>query len=323
MLSSIRQLALIQGAQPQELAREDVEDVVQEDVREAADLGRTASLSQDGFASVAAATSVEAMKLFMLRVIDDMGMEVLNDDVLAGVARWYDGECAVQNFNNLRNELMNSTVPGKCSKPWLAFVNGTQLQDGHEDVDAQHPNGWNMHLDEQDPVLATSAEFEAAQKDPDRKDNNNTRPAMVHLVRAIVHRAGGTIVNETQFREIEPQLSNLDSVESLSAQLHEIAAVEDGCIHFGGDFARLDTQGYMALATRHERSEMYRFVKRVLDEQGLQLADGGVGAGGLNGMLPYYNGMCAVQSYDKLVKELNSVADKDPNCGGGWVVRKK
>merc|ERR1712060_699630 len=61
---------------------------------------------------------------------------------------------------------------------------------------------------------------------------------------------------------------------------------------------------------------MRKFILRVIADQNLTLVDDEA----INGMASYYNGMCAVQSYAKLVAELNSVAfGVAPECGGGWV----
>lgn len=75
--------------------------------------------------------------------------------------------------------------------------------------------------------------------------------------------------------------------------------------HINGWNVDLNEKGYQALAQIKDKTQMRIFVRRLVHDLGLELRD----EGGLEGLLPYYNGQAAVQSFSKLAAELKRNAD--------------
>jgi len=74
----------------------------------------------------------------------------------------------------------------------------------------------------------------------------------------------------------------------------------------------LDERGYQAIATLKDSAQMETFVRRVVEFLGLEVKD----EGGLQGLIPFYSGEKSIQSFEKLVVELEYTA----HAGGfRWV----
>ena len=83
-----------------------------------------------------------------------------------------------------------------------------------------------------------------------------------------------------------------------------------------GTFSTLDNPGYAAVAAAASKIEMEIFVYRLLEREKLRVLD----EGALQGMLRFYDGTCATQSFDALVAELHRVLIKPKSCfGGPWL----
>merc|ERR1711924_254857 len=81
--------------------------------------------------------------------------------------------------------------------------------------------------------------------------------------------------------------------------------VEDDDAEFA-DSVSLGESGYRKIAKLESASEMEHFIKRVVDELGYKISD----VGSLHGVVPYYSGKKAVQSYAALKEELSRVSKK-------------
>jgi len=75
----------------------------------------------------------------------------------------------------------------------------------------------------------------------------------------------------------------------------------------------LDEKGYSAVAALKDDSQMETYVRRVADKLGLRVND----EGSLKGMIPYYSGIKAKQTYNDLVAELTRTAHTQE---AGWLV---
>jgi len=78
--------------------------------------------------------------------------------------------------------------------------------------------------------------------------------------------------------------------------------------------APLNEDGYVDVANSRSNRRMERFVERLADEMSLMIVD----EGGLKGLVPYYSGQKATQSFESLQAELLSTA----RMTDGWVSRK-
>jgi len=80
------------------------------------------SLDQEGYEQLAAKGNSKEMALFARRVAEHEGFKVTNAKPLAGMSRYYSGECATQNFQALVSELhrVAGRKNGRCGGgPWL------------------------------------------------------------------------------------------------------------------------------------------------------------------------------------------------------------
>jgi len=84
-----------------------------------------------------------------------------------------------------------------------------------------------------------------------------------------------------------------------------------------GSAASLNEDGYKAVAMAESRAAMQAFVMRVLDREGLVMTNPNV----LKGILPYYDGECASQNLENLVKELLDGTEQH-GCHAPWTARK-
>lgn len=88
-----------------------------------------------------------------------------------------------------------------------------------------------------------------------------------------------------------------------------------GGVHVGF-FAALDNMGYQVVAATKNKREMEFFAHRVLEKEKLRVTN----EGAFQGMLRFYDGVCATQSYENLVAEFHRVLKQPKSCfGGPWV----
>lgn len=78
--------------------------------------------------------------------------------------------------------------------------------------------------------------------------------------------------------------------------------------------AALSEDGFQAVAALGHRELMRAYVRRVAKEEGLRITN----EGALSGVLPYYTGECAKQSYSAIVRELHRGTEK-AKCKDAWV----
>lgn len=77
--------------------------------------------------------------------------------------------------------------------------------------------------------------------------------------------------------------------------------------------ASLNEDGYRSIAKLKDDREMAEFISRVAEDLGYDIRD----PGGLNGVVPYYSGKKAIQSFKALKTEISKVA-KDKK---GWLTK--
>mmetsp|Transcript_55457 Transcript_55457/g.102591 ORF Transcript_55457/g.102591 Transcript_55457/m.102591 type:complete len:290 (-) Transcript_55457:263-1132(-) len=82
--------------------------------------GATASLDETGYQAVAVKGCTHEMKVFIRRVVDTLGMRIVNEGGLSGFAPYYSGEKAVQSYQRLVHELLEKAVErGFFKKPFV------------------------------------------------------------------------------------------------------------------------------------------------------------------------------------------------------------
>jgi len=97
---------------------------------------------------------------------------------------------------------------------------------------------------------------------------------------------------------------------------HEESKGHDDSHHVSGASASLDEKGYKAVAKLKNQKQMMTFIKRIIDDRGLYLVD----EGALTGIVPYYSGAKATQTFTALNDEIDKSLKKKKKC---WVCDKK
>merc|ERR1712222_288167 len=81
--------------------------------------------------------------------------------------------------------------------------------------------------------------------------------------------------------------------------------------------AALSEAGYQSVAALHDGSQMRDYVRRVADSLELDIID----QGHLSGMVMYYSGECASQSFAALVKDLHRGLTSH-KCQAQWLAER-
>jgi len=84
-----------------------------------------------------------------------------------------------------------------------------------------------------------------------------------------------------------------------------------------GDKADLTEDGYIATVLMQNNDMMELFIKRVIEEDGMQLV-GKQGSGGVSGMAPYYSGVVGFQDFNRLKTEIK---EKAMDVNTAWLAR--
>lgn len=111
------------------------------------------------------------------------------------------------------------------------------------------------------------------------------------------------------FRSISRDM-NQTSLVDLTANMNVPAIL---AAHINCRNVALDEKGYSAVAALQDDSQMEIYVRRVVDKLGLHVND----EGSLKGLVPYYSGIKAKQTYMDLVAELDRSAHSHEV---GWIV---
>lgn len=88
-------------------------------------VGMVASLDDRGYLAVASTRSRKEMAMFVHRVLQQQRLRVKIEGALQGMLPYYSGECDIQSFSALVNELhRGASRPASCfGGPWLEKVN--------------------------------------------------------------------------------------------------------------------------------------------------------------------------------------------------------
>lgn len=78
--------------------------------------GASAPLNQNGYGDIVTQDSSREMVEFVRRVVSDLGLKVVDEAGLAGLAKWYSGDEAVQTFADLQGELISAS---KVKGSWI------------------------------------------------------------------------------------------------------------------------------------------------------------------------------------------------------------
>jgi len=258
-----------------------------------ATLGGEATLTEEGFQSVAKTGSTVAMDAFVRKVLATKAWRVTDETFMVNVLPWYTGECANQSYDALVSELHRSRKAHSCHPSWI----GNKY--GKHDKDA---NGSYLHP-------ATS---------------RNLDQAAFSLIRGMIAQTGASSVPGTRermwtfVRSLLKRNGSWEEIEALSAKnntgkwLHfknqlnyskgaiKVAGGARDWLKNVGAYAPLNEDGYKAVVDVRNDTQMQMFVRRVARNESLNITD----ENGLSGFSMYYSGFCAEQSYAALVKEV-------------------
>merc|ERR1719326_2113057 len=132
---------------------------------------------------------------------------------------------------------------------------------------------------------------------------------MKKFIHRLVQKEARYVKDVAELNGMVPFYSGVEGVQSLDALKHELRSadwVADG----EGRNAPLSETGYKSVASRKSKPHMLAFARRILDARGLKCAD----EGALTGLMAYFDGEIAVQSFDALSKELVSAPWASPRA---------
>jgi len=120
--------------------------------------------------------------------------------------------------------------------------------------------------------------------------------------------------NKAAFKELTGEELQEDDGEETPEDVAEGSqeAEEVIPVHELGQKASLDEQGYKAVAAIKDNKQMEKFIRRAAQAVNMEIHD----EGGLQGILPFYSGVKAVQTYEALLLELERTGHSGP---GAWV----
>jgi len=157
------------------------------------------------------------------------------------------------------------------------------------------------------------------------------------FIRRVVRNMGMSVIDDAGFNGVVPFYSGVRATQSFDALKHEIlsapvwlktnkssanpdrervASFLDPSDHFAtglitGSTATLDEKGYKSVSELKNNTEMTTFIQRVVNEMGGYITD----EAGFNGVVPYYSGERATQSFVALRQEILSA----PMAKKPWV----
>jgi len=77
----------------------------------------------------------------------------------------------------------------------------------------------------------------------------------------------------------------------------------------------LSQSGYLEVAATNSREKMELFMRRVIEQENMQITD----EVGLHGMAPFYLQACGSHTFAGLLEDIRAVPKKRAVCGGGWL----
>merc|ERR1719326_2716068 len=169
----------------------------------------------------------------------------------------------------------------------VSAMQGHQMQSLELRADAV-----NFNIEETVPTTEKGYQMVATLKDDEK---------MKTFIHRVVQSEARYIKGVAELNGMVPFYSGVQSVQNLDVLKHELrsaAWVADG----EGRNAPLNEIGYQKVASLKSKSHMVAFARRILDSAGKKCTD----EGGLIGLIPYFDGEIAVQSFDALRNELLS-----------------
>mmetsp|Transcript_85077 Transcript_85077/g.155048 ORF Transcript_85077/g.155048 Transcript_85077/m.155048 type:complete len:983 (-) Transcript_85077:121-3069(-) len=149
-----------------------------------------------------------------------------------------------------------------------------------------------------------------------RVAKNNDKEEMYSFVNQTMTAVGLEEEKEGFLEKLADDKSKADNFSELVDLLlnSKGAGLESTCVQKNGSIAPLSENGYRCVVQMQDENQMVEYTRRVANEMGLDLnTDGGV-----QGVVPFYNGKMAVQSLDKLREELRRQATSPD----GWAKRR-
>jgi len=140
-----------------------------------------------------------------------------------------------------------------------------------------------------------------------------SRKAMSALCIRVLHEQGWQVSDNTVLEQLLPRHSGEQGVQSYQVLVSELRVISSGTRRVVevsiGRTADLSEHGYMGVAAKVSDIEMELFIRRTVSHLGLQV----INEGGLLGVVPFFSGAHAVQSYTALCMELGSTIQRtDP-----------
>jgi hypothetical protein len=322
-------------------------------------------LSEEGYKVIAKLKDEREMAVFIKRVADELGYEIVDEPNLNGVLPFYSGKKATQSFVALTAELRRTSKQRKgwAKKVSLPMARGSEqilLQESHRVVSSRP----RASLMESGRVTAEEVPLseDGYKTVAELKDDHE----MAHFIKRVAKEHGYEIADAGSLSGVVPYYSGKKATQSFVALAAELGRTSKNRKGWAKKMRRTSTitpaqillqegqgvvtkpatsmlkpkdtstqatkakapdtkveenklkattaplteEGYKMIAKLKNDEEMSLFVKRVADELGYEISD----VGSLSGVVPYYSGKKATQSFMALREEFSRTAKQ----AKGW-----
>jgi len=233
-------------------------------------VGRTAPLDEAGYQQVAATKSSLQMKAFARRVVDAEGQRIADQGALGALVSLHNGLVGVQSLVKLQEDLRAVAV---------------RVADWKE---------------------ATGATVPLTEEGYQRVVKMKSNAEMESFMQRVILREARFVKDLGGLRGVVPYHSGELTSQTFEALLQEIRRPESEAWleKTIGRTAKLSDEGYRAVAASRDSNQMKAFLQRLLRADGREV----IGAGELNGIVPFHSGELAVQSLEKARADLLPVS---------------
>lgn len=292
--------------------------------------GSMAALNENGYKQVSSLKSNAEMGTYIRRVISSMGLSVTDEAGLTGVVPYYSGMSATQSFAALKHEIISAPK-------WIGHSKAALHSDGHESA------SFLVHGDHSGMSMVTGASATLNEDGYESVAKLKNNAEMKTFIQRVVDDMGGRVVDEPGFNGVVPYYSGQRATQTFAALRAEISsaptsakawvemdsdAIPDASTQNGGSESQsesdesimdtaigsttsLDERGYKAVSKLRSNSEMGAFIQRLVSQMGGRIVD----EAGFQGVVPFYSGQQAKQSFEALRKEIQSSAKSN----SAWV----
>jgi hypothetical protein len=255
--------------------------------------GLEAELNEDGYLEVVKQNSDIQMEVFTRRVLRSLGLYVRDQGALTGLVPHFSGVSTSQTFLALKQELLSAAA---LTSSWLGEMDAPDLLHSSSELARRSFLAAFKTTNGSEAPLTESGYAAVARLKSDEQ--------MGRFVQRTIESLGFHIVDMGRLSGVVPFYSGTQATQSFAQMRAEITGnVRDPEAWVtSGTVAALSEAGYSAVSSLSNDTEMGCYFRRAAHHFGCNVTD----ENGLKGVVPYYSGVLAVQSYASLSEEIRA-----------------